>query len=148
MTVVFLALGSNQGDRLANLRFAVEELSGHGVTIQAKSKIYRSDSVGSGGEGEFLNAVVRGSTPLSSLELLALCQKTEELAGRAMPAFEGAKREGERALDIDILVFGEENLNTPVLQLPHPRALERPFVLLPLLDVLDSRGVIATELGW
>ncbi len=148
MTLVFLALGSNLGDCLAHLRLAALELERRGVTIQARSKIYRSASVGSGGEGEFLNAVVRGTTTLSALEVLGICQSLEELAGRTKPAFEGAKREGERALDIDILLFGEEVSNSAALQLPHPRALERPFVLLPLLDVLDASGVVATELPW
>ncbi|RYX83529.1 2-amino-4-hydroxy-6-hydroxymethyldihydropteridine diphosphokinase [bacterium] len=148
MTPVFLALGSNLGDRLAHLRFAANELERRGLTIEAKSTIYRSESVGSGGEGEFFNAVLRGTTNLSALELLAVCQQIEERAGRSKPTFEGAKREGERALDIDILMFGEEISNTSVLQLPHPRALERPFVLRPLLDVLDCTGVLVTDLGW
>ena len=148
MTVVFLALGSNLGDRLAHFRLAVEELEKRGVTIETMSKIYRSEAVGSGGESEFLNAVLRGYTNLAALELLAVCQEVEALAGRARPTFEGAKREGERALDIDILLFGDEQSNTPALQLPHPRALERPFVLRPLLDVLDFGGVVATKLRW
>lgn len=148
MTLVFLALGSNLGDRLANLQFAVQELEGRGVNVDAKSKIYRSESVGSGGEGEFLNAVLRGQTALSPLELLGVCQMVEELAGRAKPTHEGAKREGQRALDIDILLFGDQVSDTPILQLPHPRALERPFVLLPLLDVLDSLGVSQANLEW
>ena len=148
MTEVFLALGSNLGDRQAHLRFAVEELEGRGFIVESMSKIYRSEAVGSGGEGEFLNAVLRGRTELPALELLIACQEVEELAGRSKPTFEGGKREGERALDIDILLFGEQQSNTPTLQLPHPRALQRPFVLRPLLDVLDSGGVVATNLKW
>jgi len=147
-TLVFLALGSNRGDRFENLRFALEELARCGVEVEAKSKIYESKSVESGGEGDFLNAVLRGRTSLSALELLAACQEIEQRAGRDLPAFEGAKRAGSRALDIDILLFGDESCATPALQLPHPRALERPFVLRPLLDVLDSGGVFATDLEW
>lgn len=147
MTLAFLALGSNLGDRLHYLRFAAEELKKRGFAIEAMSKIYRSEAVGSGGEDEFLNAVLCGRTALTALELLAVCQTVEELAGRSKPAFEGAKREGERALDIDILLFGEQQSNTAQLQLPHPRALQRPFVLRPLLDVLGT-GVVATKLRW
>jgi len=147
-TLVFLALGSNKGDRLENLRYASEELARCGVEIERKSKIYESQSVGSGGEGDFLNAVMRGRTSLPALELLAACQEIEKRAGRDLPAFEGAKRAGSRALDIDILLFGDECCVTPALQLPHPRALERPFVLRPLLDVLDLGRVIATDLEW
>ncbi len=148
MTSTFLALGSNQGDRLSNLRFAIECLEDGALFVEARSKIYRSESVESGGEGEFFNAVLRCRTSLDALELLTACQRIEFLAGREKPAFVGAKREGSRALDIDILSFGDEILNTPALQLPHPRALSRPFVLLPLLDVVDLRGVFATELEW
>lgn len=147
-SLVFLALGSNEGDRLEHLRFARAELARCGVRIEAKSKIYQSQSVGSGGEGDFLNAVLRGRTSLPALELLAACQEIERRAGRELPAFEGAKRAGTRALDIDILLFEGEVCATPALQLPHPRALERSFVLRPLLDVLDSGGVLATDLGW
>ncbi|BCM93882.1 2-amino-4-hydroxy-6-hydroxymethyldihydropteridine pyrophosphokinase [Abditibacteriota bacterium] len=148
MNLVFLAFGSNLGNRQEHLHFAVKELERRGFTVQAMSKIYRSEAVGSGGTAEFLNAVVRGTTALSPLELLSICQEVEELAGRAKPAFEGAKREGERALDVDILMFGEETINTPALQIPHPRALERAFVLRPLLDVLNSTGTVATKLRW
>jgi len=147
-SLVFLALGSNKGNRLEHLRYAVVELARCGVEVEARSKIYESQSVGSGGEGDFLNAVLRGRTSLSALELLATCQEIEKRAGRDKPAFEGAKRVGSRALDIDILLFEGEVSDTPALQLPHPRALERPFVLRPLLDVLDSGRVFATELEW
>ncbi len=148
MTLVFLALGSNEGDRLEHLRFALWELAARGVTVEARSRIYRSASVESGGEGEFLNAVVRGRTALSALQLLEVCQEVEALAGRDKPIVEGAKRVGTRALDIDILLFGDTLSDSPALQLPHPRALGRPFVLLPLLDVLDTAGVSATEMEW
>ncbi len=148
MTTVFLALGSNKGGRLHHLRFAVSQLEQSGVEIEAKSRIYQSASVESGGEGEFLNAVLRGRTELSAMQLLAVCQTIEAHAGREKPDFEGAKRGGSRDLDIDILLFGDEISNLPALQLPHPRALGRPFVLLPLLDVLDLDGVAESALEW
>jgi len=147
-TQIFLALGSNQGERLFHLSKAVEELGARGVCVEAKSRIYCSPSVDTGGEGEFLNAVVRGRTELSARALLEVCLEVEALAGRQKPAFEGAKREGSRALDVDILMFGDEISDAPALQLPHPRALRRPFVLLPLLDVLDLGGVAPSELEW
>lgn len=148
MHLVFLALGSNEGDRLIHLRFALQELELRGVFIEAKSKIYQSQSVESGGEGEFLNAVVRARTELKSHQLLEVCLQIELLAGREKPAFEGAKREGSRALDIDILTFGDQISNAPALQLPHPRALGRAFVLKPLLDVLESAPVAESGLDW
>ncbi len=148
MQTVYLALGSNEGDRLAHLRFAVEELAHRGVQVEAKSKIYGSQSVESGGESDFLNAALRARTELFAPRLLKLCLEIESLAGRRKPPSEGAKREGARALDIDILIFGDQRHNSPELQLPHPRALGRAFVLRPLLDVLQGGWVDESGLDW
>ena len=138
MTIAYLALGSNLGDRHANLRNAVTQLERVGVRVAAKSKIYRSISIGSGGVGEFFNAALRIETNLSAPELLKMCQRVEATAGRRAPATAGDKRVGPRALDVDILLFGDETHDSPSLQIPHPRALGRDFVLMPLLDVLQS----------
>ena len=138
MTIAYLALGSNLGDRATNLRGAVAQLERIGVRVVAQSKIYSSISIGSGGIGEFLNAVVRVETGLTAPELLKMCQRVEASLGRAMPATAGDKRVGPRAIDVDILLFGDETHDSPTLQIPHPRALGRDFVLRPLLDVLQS----------
>ena len=137
MTIAYLALGSNLGDRHANLRNALKQLERVGIHVVGKSKIYSSVSIGSGGIGEFLNAVVRIETGLTAPELLGMCQRVEASAGRRRPA-SGEHREGPRALDVDILLFGDETHDSPSLQIPHPRALSRDFVLMPLLDVLQS----------
>ncbi len=138
MTIAYLALGSNLGDRAANLRGGVAGLERVGVKVVGKSKIYSSVSIDSGGVGEFLNAALRIETGLTAPELLKMCQRVEWSAGRRAPQTPGAKREGPRALDVDILLFGDETHDSPTLQIPHPRALHRDFVLLPLLDVLQS----------
>ena len=138
MTVAYLALGSNLGDRHANLRNAVTQLERIGVRVVGQSKIYSSVSVDSGGVGEFLNAALRIETGLTAPELLKMCQRVEFSAGRRAPATAGEKRLGPRALDVDILLFGDETYDSPTLQIPHPRALSRDFVLMPLLDVLQS----------
>ncbi len=138
MTTAYLALGSNLGDRAANLRGAVAQLERVGIRVVAKSKIYRSASVDSGGDGEFLNAALRIETGLTAPELLGMCQRVEFSAGRRAPVKPGEKRVGPRALDVDILLFGDETHDSPTLQIPHPRALNRDFVLMPLLDVLQS----------
>ncbi len=138
MTIAYLALGSNLGDRHANLRNAVAQLERIGVRVVAKSKIYRSVSIDSGGVGEFLNAVLRIETGLTAPELLKMCQRVEASLGRRTPATSGEKRVGPRAIDVDILLFGNETHDSPSLQIPHPRALSRDFVLMPLLDVLQS----------
>lgn len=138
MTIAYLALGSNLGDRYAHLRNAVAQLERVGIRVVGQSKIYRSVSVGSGGVGEFLNAALRIETGLTAPELLKMCQRVEASAGRGMPATAGDKRDGPRTIDIDILLFGDETYDSPTLQIPHPRALGRDFVLRPLLDVLQS----------
>lgn len=138
MKIAYLALGSNLGDRHANLRNAIAQLERIGVRVADKSKIYSSVSIDSGGVGEFLNAVVRIETGLTAPELLKMCQRVEFSAGRRTPVEPGEKREGPRALDVDILLFGDEAHDSPTLQIPHPRALNHDFVLMPLLDVLQS----------
>ena len=138
MTIAYLALGSNLGDRHANLRGAVTQLERVGVRVAGRSKIYSSVSIDSGGVGEFLNAALRIETGLTAPELLRMCQRVEASAGRRAPATPGDKRVGPRALDVDILLFGDETHDSPTLQIPHPRALSRDFVLMPLLDVLQS----------
>lgn len=152
MKTAYLALGSNLGNRLANLRFAIEALEAGGVFVDALSKIYASQSVESGGDGDFLNAALRVQTELLAPQLLRLCQEIEVAAGREC-AVAGEHRSGPRALDIDILLFVDdafvdERWNTPELQIPHPRALHRAFVLRPLLDVLEGGWVEETELNF
>ncbi len=144
MKTVYLALGSNLGDRLHNLRFALEKLEQSGVVIEAKSKIYAAQSVEGGGEGDFFNAAIRARTSLSALQLREVCENIEAEAGRAAPA-RGQHRSGARCLDIDILLFGDETFATPELEIPHPRALRRNFVLLPLLDVLQGGWIKESE---
>lgn len=144
MPTIYLALGSNFGDRSAHLQLALKKLGRNGVEIEAKSKIYASQSVESGGEGDFLNAAIRARTALTAPQLLELCLRIEADAGRQSP-IPGAHRSGARAIDIDILLFGEEVHTAPELEIPHPRALYRPFVLRPLLDVLECGWIEETE---
>jgi 2-amino-4-hydroxy-6-hydroxymethyldihydropteridine diphosphokinase len=143
-TPVYLALGSNIGDRLDNLRRAVQLLQDQEpIEVEAKSKIYRTQSVEGGGETDFLNAALRVRTSLSPLELLKLIRNIEETLGRPQPP-----RHGPRAIDIDLLIFGDERMESAVLTLPHPRMHYRAFVLKPLLDVLEGGWVEETDLSW
>jgi 2-amino-4-hydroxy-6-hydroxymethyldihydropteridine diphosphokinase len=144
MKTAYLALGSNLGDRLEALRFAVRKLEENGVKVAAKSKVYATQSVEGGGEGDFFNAALRIETTLSVGQLLALCQSIEVEAGRKK-AESGLHRWGERVLDIDILLFEGEISSSPQLELPHPRALGRTFVIRPLLDVLEGGWMTETE---
>ena len=144
MKTVYLALGSNLGNRLENLKFAVEKLQLNGVEVEAKSKIYEAQSVETGGEGDFYNAAIRACTDLKASQLLEICARIEVEAGREI-APRGKHRDGARALDIDILLFGNETFTSPELEIPHPRALGRNFVLAPLLDVLEGGWIRETK---
>ena len=144
MTIAYLALGSNIGDRLENLQRAVQLLQDHeAIEIEAKSKIYQTESVEGGGETNFLNAALRVRTLLSAVELLEAVRNIEETLGRPQPP-----RTGSRLIDIDILSFGDVRMESAVLTLPHPRMHYRAFVLKPLLDVLEGGWVEVTNLGW
>ncbi len=144
LTTAYLALGSNAGDCARNLRQAVEMLDVHlQIWVVAKSKIYTTQSVEGGGPNDFLNAAVCVQTTLSALELLEVCNEIESTLGRPQPP-----RRGPRLIDIDILLFGEEQIQTPQLQVPHPRMHRRAFVLKPLLDILEGGWVREASVEW
>ena len=128
----YLGLGSNEGDRVANLRAAVEELPRHGVQIDAVSSLYETDPVGEITEQpDFLNAAVRVHTELGPERLLDVCKAVEVEHGQMF----GASRHGPRPLDIDLLLLGDLELRTERLTLPHPEVARRRFVLVPLLEL-------------
>jgi 2-amino-4-hydroxy-6-hydroxymethyldihydropteridine diphosphokinase len=131
---VFLALGSNLGDRLANLQRAVDLLEGQdGLAIVKSSRVYQTEPVGGPPQPDYLNAVVEGRTSLSPQELLDACLAVEREMGR-----ERKERWGPRLIDLDLLTYGREQVNEPGLQIPHPRMHQRGFVLIPLLELDDD----------
>lgn len=128
---VVLALGSNLGDSLTILQGAIDDLSGvEGLDVTAASGVYETDPVGGPEQRPYLNAVVLGSTSLSGLELLAVTQGVEQAWHRTREV-----RWGPRTLDIDVISVGEETSADADLTLPHPRAHERGFVLVPWFAV-------------
>jgi 2-amino-4-hydroxy-6-hydroxymethyldihydropteridine diphosphokinase len=129
MPIVYLALGTNLGDRLANLNAAIEVLP-PAVRVTALSPVYETPPWGYSDQPDFLNQVVQGETEHSPLALLAALKQLEEALGRT-PTF----RNGPRVIDLDILFYDDLVLDTPHLAIPHPRLAERAFVLAPLADL-------------
>lgn len=137
MPEVALALGSNLGDSAVILQGAVTDLCGvDGLTLEAVSAVYETDPVGGPDQDPYLNAVVVGRTTLSGPDLLAATQAIERAWHRVRDV-----RWGPRTLDVDILALGDETIDTAELAVPHPRAHERAFVLVPWLDA-DPRASI------
>jgi 2-amino-4-hydroxy-6-hydroxymethyldihydropteridine diphosphokinase len=128
----YLGLGSNVGEREANLRRAVEALGGHGVIVEATSSLYETEPVGEIlDQPDFLNAAVRVRTELDPEGLLRVCKAIEVELGRMF----GGPRHGPRPIDIDLLLLGDIELETEALELPHPQVTSRRFVLEPLLEI-------------
>jgi len=131
---VYLGLGSNLGDRAANLWEAVRRLGElPGCRIGAVSHLYETSPVGPQDQPWFLNAVVRGSFSQSPLDLLHACKCIELDMGRVPSG-----RWGPRLIDVDILLYGRMSTDRPELTIPHREMWSRAFVLRPLLDVLQS----------
>jgi len=126
---IYLALGSNLGDRLANLKGAVAALP-PGVTVQAESPVYETPPWGYTDQPPFLNMVLQGATELQPLPLLAHLKQLERRLGRGKTF-----RWGPRRIDIDILFYEDLVLETPRLSIPHPGLAQRAFVLVPLADL-------------
>ena len=127
-----LGLGSNVGDRRAELQGAVGALAGAGIRPLASSSTYDTDPVGEVLEQpSFLNACVRVETELEPLELLDAVKRLELELGRGA----GGERHGPRAIDIDVLLLGELELADERMTLPHEQLLNRRFVLIPALEL-------------
>jgi 2-amino-4-hydroxy-6-hydroxymethyldihydropteridine diphosphokinase len=139
----YICLGSNLGDRAAEIERACAEIAAlPATTLEARSSVYAAAPLGATG-GDYLNAVVRVRTALAPLELLRALQAIEARHGRLRP-FAGAPR----TLDLDLLLYGDFALASAELTLPHPRLHERAFVLAPLAElapqlVVDGRGRVA-----
>jgi 2-amino-4-hydroxy-6-hydroxymethyldihydropteridine diphosphokinase len=128
----FLGLGSNVGDRLANLRAAVEALGARGVRVVRASSVYETEPQGEvTDQPDFLNACVEVDTELEPEELLDECKTIERELGREA----GGPRHGPRPIDVDMLLLGDLEHRSERLTLPHPDLLKRRFVLAPLLEL-------------
>jgi 2-amino-4-hydroxy-6-hydroxymethyldihydropteridine diphosphokinase len=144
---VVLALGSNLGDRLANLQQGLAVLCGAGLRCTAVSAVFQTAPVGGPEQDDYLNAVLLADSAMPAMEILARCQQAEAARHRVRTV-----RWGPRTLDVDIIACGTEVSADPGLTLPHPRAHERAFVLAPWLDVapgaeLPGQGSVASLLA-
>jgi 2-amino-4-hydroxy-6-hydroxymethyldihydropteridine diphosphokinase len=130
--VGYLGLGSNLGDRRANLASAAVELGRRGVEVIASSSVYDTEPVGEVlDQPGFLNACVRVCTSCEPEELLDVCKEVERVVGREV----GGPRHGPRVVDIDVLLLGDVTYESARLRLPHPEVRSRRFVLVPLLEL-------------
>ncbi len=127
--LVYLALGTNLGDRLANLRTAIRSLPPH-VQALAQSRIYETPPWGYTEQPFFLNMAIQARTALAPVALLAYLKQIETSMGR-----EKSIHWGPRLIDLDILFYDDLALNSPSLVIPHPHLHERGFVLAPLADL-------------
>jgi 2-amino-4-hydroxy-6-hydroxymethyldihydropteridine diphosphokinase len=145
---VVLALGSNLGDRLATLQAGMDSLADvPGIALIAVSAVFETSPVGGPDQPPYLNAVLLATSTLPCQDILRFTQAAEHAQGRVRTV-----RWGPRTLDIDIIACGEELSDDPILTLPHPRAHERAFVLLPWHDVdpgatLPGSGQVAVLLS-
>jgi 2-amino-4-hydroxy-6-hydroxymethyldihydropteridine diphosphokinase len=132
MRTGYLGLGSNVGDRVANVRAAIAGLRSRGIVVVAVSNGYETEPVGEIlDQPDFLNLVVRIETHLEPEELLDACKEVEADAGRDFEA----PRHSPRPVDVDLLLLGDLELVTDRLTLPHREATSRRFVLVPLLEL-------------
>jgi 2-amino-4-hydroxy-6-hydroxymethyldihydropteridine diphosphokinase len=127
--IVYLALGSNLEDRLANLKQAIASLSPQ-MEVKAKSRVYETPPWGYADQPMFLNQVIKANTYLEFEPLLKHIKRLEIALGRK-PSF----KNGPRLIDLDILFYDDLVMETPSLVIPHPYLHERGFVLLPLMDI-------------
>ncbi|CAG9178754.1 2-amino-4-hydroxy-6-hydroxymethyldihydropteridine diphosphokinase [Cupriavidus pampae] len=146
MTLAYIGIGANVGDARQALKDAIVCLAQQiGVTVAAKSSFYRTAPVDAGGD-DYFNAVVKVETPFTAPQLLRICHHIEDQFGRERPF-----RNAPRTLDLDLLLYGTEIIDSEPLTVPHPRITERAFVLVPLLEldpelVIPGRGRAADHL--
>ncbi len=127
---IYLGMGSNRGDRLSNLRRAMEELGKVGVHVERASSFYRTEPVDFGPQTWFLNCAVEATTALLPMQLLKAAKSVERTLGRRPGV-----NKGPRPIDIDILLYENVVVRTAALTIPHERMNTRRFVLIPLREL-------------
>ena len=132
LVTAYLCLGSNIGDRRENIDKALEYIS-QKLRVTEKSSVYDTEPVGNPEQPRFLNMICQIKTMLKAADLLVLVKAIEQKLGR-MPG----RPNSPRPIDIDILFYGDEVIKTPELKIPHPRLVQRAFVLIPLAEIAPA----------
>ncbi|MCK9573172.1 MAG: 2-amino-4-hydroxy-6-hydroxymethyldihydropteridine diphosphokinase [Candidatus Omnitrophica bacterium] len=128
---VYIGIGSNLEDRLANVNYALQELkSNPDIRIEKISSIIETAPVGGPAQGNYLNGVIKIKTEISAHSLLCVLQNIEKKLGRVRTI-----KNGPRTIDLDMLLYGDKTINESNLKVPHPKMLERDFVMKPLLEI-------------
>ncbi len=126
----YVGIGSNLGDRLDFMRRAIDELERDGIVVTDRSSVYESPGIGFEEQPDYLNVVISIQTGLSPSQLLEAMLSVEKRLGRTRE-----RKWGPRTIDLDLLLYGDLIISEPGLEVPHPRMLERGFVLLPLCEI-------------
>jgi 2-amino-4-hydroxy-6-hydroxymethyldihydropteridine diphosphokinase len=134
LKIVYIALGSNLGDRAENLRLAREQIDAPDLRVLRASSVYETAPRDVENQPWFLNQVIECETDLFPRQLLGRLQKIERAMGRKR-----AMAKGPREIDLDILLFGTAVVKAPELEIPHPRMMERRFVLEPLAELAPEK---------
>ncbi len=137
MKTVFIAIGTNKGNREKNISIALKLLSEHKeIKIAKVSKMLKNPPQEGIKSGYFLNGAMKIKTSLPPIELRAFCKKIEKRLGRIESRKE--KKKKSRTIDLDILFYGDETINTKILTIPHPMLHKRYFVLIPLFEIAPN----------
>ena len=157
--VVYLGLGTNLGNKKANIRRAVRKIEELIGTVERQSALYETEPWGFSSENMFVNAVVRVQTELSPMQLLRVTQQIERDMGRTRKSVRRSGSESsitgdsqphggeqlpvyhDRPIDIDILLYDDLTVDEPELKIPHPLMQERDFVMIPLREIIDEDQV-------
>ena len=134
MSIVYIGIGSNLGDRKEHCLKAVRLFAEKGVVVRRRSSMYETEPWGVKDQPRFINMVIEAETGLTPEELLGVLKEIEEEVGR-METY----RWGPRVIDLDILLYDNLAINTPELTIPHPRMHEREFVLRPLVEIAPDK---------
>jgi 2-amino-4-hydroxy-6-hydroxymethyldihydropteridine diphosphokinase len=129
-TLCFIGIGSNVGDRLGFCQQAIRAMASKDIAVRSVSSLYETEPVDYLEQGWFYNAVAAVETSLSPRALLTRCQEIERQCCKNIVI-----PKGPRTLDLDILFYGDQSIHEPGLTVPHPSAMERPFVLIPMAEI-------------